>query len=165
MSIYVARSPYRTSFNKPRLKISFPEFGGLFKHRAYRRARPHLEAAPRAISRDVSSSMINNIKTRTLKMEFGPNAVIITLMMTAVLLSLLYLMHFNRVATKGYDLNRLDASRQQLLGQYDVKNMKLAEIKSLNNMIQSGKLEGMRRPANVMYVNGGTTAYASLNFN
>jgi hypothetical protein len=99
---------------------------------------------------------IRKIKEATLKLEFGPSMAIGGLMMIAVLFMLLYLAHFNQVATKGYDLRRLEADRQQLMNQYDIKNMKLAEAKSLTTIISSDKIVGMRRPGEITYVRGNT---------
>lgn len=96
------------------------------------------------------------IREATMRFEFGPSMAIGGLMVVAVLFMLLYLAHFNQVATKGYDLRRLEADRQQLLNQYDIKNMKLAEVKSLSTIIASDKIVGMRRPAEITYVRGNT---------
>lgn len=194
MSIYLARSPYRTSFGSgssiPKLKIRFPKISGLFAKKtvapavARRLSGLHLatgharlrggqdlhgaqsqlrDSRLNSTGRSNLFAMLGKAKTATLHYEFGPRSVMIGLMMVAVLLSLVYLIHFNKVATKGYDLNRLDASRQQLLTQYDVKNMKLAQVKSMDNMIQSGRMESMRHPSNIIFVRGGTAALASLN--
>jgi len=91
-----------------------------------------------------------------MKLEFGPSMAIVGLLLIAVLFILLYLAHFNQVATKGYDLRRLEADRQNLLDQYDIKNMKLAEAKSLATIIASDKVSAMRRPSEVSYVRGNT---------
>jgi len=99
---------------------------------------------------------IKKIKEATMKLEFGPSMAIGGLFLVAVLFSLLYLAHFNQVATKGYDLRRLEADRQQLLDQYDIKNMKLAEAKSLTTIMASDKVSAMRRPAEIAYVRGNT---------
>lgn len=101
-----------------------------------------------------------NIKSGKMKFEIGPTSMIIGLATVALTMSLLYLAHYNSVATKGYDLRRLEAARQQLMTQYDIKNMKLAEAKSLSVIAASDKVDGMRRPGEVTFVQG-TTAIAS----
>ena len=94
------------------------------------------------------------VREATMRFEFAPSMAIGGLFMIAILMSLLYLAHFNQVATKGYDLRRLEADRQQLLNQYDIKNIKLAEVKSLYNIASSTRASAMRRPGEVIYVRG-----------
>lgn len=101
-----------------------------------------------------------NIKSGKMKFEIGPGSMVFGLATIALTMSLLYLAHYNSVATKGYDLRRLEAARQQLMTQYDIKNMKLAEAKSLSVIAASDKVGGMRRPGEVTFVQG-TTAIAS----
>lgn len=93
---------------------------------------------------------------KNVKFEFGPFALIVTLLLIAVLISSIYLMHFNKVATKGYDLRKLEASRQELLSQHSIKDSNLAEVKSLNSMLQSGRLDHMRKPSEIIFVRGDT---------
>lgn len=86
------------------------------------------------------------------KFDFGPLSVIVVLLLAAVLISFVYLAHFNGIATKGYDLKKLDAERQHLVGENEIKSVRLAEAKALNTMIESGRLEGMRKVSNVIFV-------------
>ena len=97
-----------------------------------------------------------NIKSGKMKFEIGPASMIMGLAMIALSMSLLYLAHYNSVATKGYDLRRLEAARQQLMTQYDIKNMKLAEARSLAVISASDKVGNMRRPGEVTFVQGAT---------
>lgn len=103
---------------------------------------------------------VKNVKGKKVKFEFGPNAVIGCLLVMVAFLSCAYLAHFNQVATKGYDLKRLEADRQQLLNQYEIKNMRLAEIQSMNTIINSEKADSMRRPSQVDYVHGASVIAA-----
>ena len=96
------------------------------------------------------------------KFEFGPMTLIVALIIAAVVISLIYLAHFNKVATKGYDLRRLEADRQHLLGEHDLKNMRLADVKSMVNILNSQKVSGMRRVNDLIFIRG-NTALASLN--
>jgi hypothetical protein len=176
MSIYVARSPYRSSFSRaPKFRISFPNFSFLFAQRAAKRVRRQRPAVTHAAAPTTSlqgsvqrripgvslKESFAKVKGAIVRFEFGPSTVIVGLMVIAVLFGFLYLAHFNQVATKGYDLRRLEADRQQLLNQYDIKNMKLAEVKSLNNIIQSNRISAMRKPAETIFVSG-ATALASV---
>ena len=185
--MYVARSPYRTGFSTPKVKIAFPRIASLFKGgfgktRRIDRAQnfnqrvavgQNLVLAPvfaHSGSGKVAAKpgksfaqIVEQFREKTINYEVGPNTVMFGLMFFAAILSMLYLLHFNQVATKGYDINRLDASHSQLLSQWDVRNMQLAQIKSLNYILGSGRIDGMRTPDKVQYVNGGMTAVASLN--
>jgi hypothetical protein len=107
------------------------------------------------------SGAAGKMRAATLKMEFGPTTAISGLAVVAILMSLLYLMNFNQVATKGYDLRRLEVARQQLLNQYEIKNMKLTETKALSSIISSDRISAMRQPGEVTFVRG-NTAIASV---
>ncbi len=97
-----------------------------------------------------------------LKISFGPAGVMVTLFVLAMGASMLYLMHFNQVATKGYDLKRLEVDRQQLLDQHQFENIKLAEVKSMNSILHSTRLQRMVNLNKVDFV-GGDTVLASAN--
>ncbi len=99
---------------------------------------------------------LGRIKNLTSRFEFGTSLVIGGMAVIAVLLGLLYLAHFNRVATKGYDLHRLEADHRQLINQYEIANMKMAGVLSLNNMIKSGKMDAMRKPNAWIFVHANT---------
>lgn len=102
-----------------------------------------------------------NIRSGRMKVVIQPSMVIIGLILVAVSLSLVQLAHYNLVSTKGYELRRLEADRQQLLGSFEVKNMKLAEVKSLSEIAGSVRASAMVRPATIEYVRG-NTALAKL---
>jgi len=101
-------------------------------------------------------SVAKNLKGGVRKFEIGPGTVMIGMMGFALLLSLTYLVHFNQVATKGYELRRLEADRQQLMSQYEIKNMRLAEVKALSYISDSDTAKVMRRPGEVSFVRGNT---------
>lgn len=102
-----------------------------------------------------------NIKSGKMKIVIQPGMVMMGLIVVAVSLSLIQLAHFNLVATKGYELRRLEADRQQLLSSYEIKNMKLAEVKSLSGIAGSDRASAMVRPASVEFMRG-NTALAKL---
>jgi len=85
-----------------------------------------------------------------------PSTIIIGLFVIAASLSFIQLAHYNKVSTKGYELRRLEADRQQLMTQYELKNMKVAEAKSMSVIAVSDKTASMVRPANVEYIRGNT---------
>jgi hypothetical protein len=98
----------------------------------------------------------NNVCGAVMKFRFSPITAIVGLFVVGVLMGLGYLTHFNQVATKGYDLRRLEADRQQLMNQNDIKNMKIAEAQSMARVIGSDRVSVMRRPAQLIYVRGNT---------
>ena len=173
MAIYVASSPYRSFTGRRELKVSFPKLAGFFKKRRSLRSAtlPRRVAGSGVSGNGVSSAGISarNVATsaaiavraagkvrRFPGLEFGPVSVMVILFVIACLMGLLYLAHFNQVATKGYDLRRLEAARQQLLGQNDIKNMKLADAKSMARVVASNRVSAMKRPSELIYVRGNT---------
>jgi len=101
-----------------------------------------------------AKQFFHSVRSKKMNFEVGPGTVMVGLGVLAVVMSLAYLMHFNQVATKGYDLRRLEAERQQLLSQYDIKNMKVAEATSLAHIIGTDKVGKMHRPNEVAFVHG-----------
>ena len=153
--------------SRRRLKISFPNFGKMFaggfsgggSGGKIFSARPRRNRVMNSVSDATVRSrqaLSKKVREAVLRWQFGPATAISGLFVIAILLSLMYLAHFNQVATKGYDLRRLEADRQQLLNQYDIKNMKLAGVKSMANIIASDRVGAMRKPGEVTYVRGNT---------
>jgi hypothetical protein len=186
MSIYVAQSPYRSSFSRPRFSISFPNLKGLFGRKKSSPVRNAgipagggISLQERRLNRETAGNgsfggnyaergrrktsatslfadTAGKVVRATFKIQFGPTFAIVGLFIAAVLMGVMYLAHFNQVATKGYDLRRLEADRQQLMNQNDIKNMKLAEAKSMTRVIASDRVSVMKRPAELIYVRGNT---------
>lgn len=73
-----------------------------------------------------------------------------------ILISFLYLVHFNQVATRGYDMKRLEMDRQQLLEQYETKNAYLSRAKSLDAIAQSNRAGNMVKAGEFTFVRGDT---------
>lgn len=203
MSLYVARSPYRSSYSRSGLSSGlggFAKLGSLFKKRDSRidrsgsvfslkglrklrrqrktvsfvrgvNMRPRMNMSggfdsyfglagglKRGGGMGIKALIESVRKFKDVKSRyvFGPSTIIVGMVVIAVSMSLVYLAHFNQVATKGYDLKRLQADQNQLMSQYEIKNMRLAEIKALNAIAHSEKVGKMRRPSNVMFVSGNT---------
>ncbi len=96
------------------------------------------------------------------KFSFGPKSLIVVLGIVGLAVSMMYLAHFNQVATKGYDLKRLEIDRQSLLDSNESENMRLADVKSMNAILTSNRIQRMVNVRNISYVHG-DTAVASLN--
>lgn len=90
------------------------------------------------------------------KFVFGPLTVVAGLLFAAIFISFFHLLHFNQVATKGYDLRRLEMDRQYLLEQFQIKNMHVTDIKSLATIGQSSRAQRMVKAGNVFFMRGDT---------
>jgi hypothetical protein len=88
------------------------------------------------------------------KISISPVMMMVILFVMTMLLGSLYLMNFNKVATKGYILKRLEISRQELNNQSDLRTLNLAKAKAMNQIIASGALDNMRKPGKVSFVTG-----------
>ena len=113
-----------------------------------------MEAASGAKKVDNKQQTLTGAKT--LEIDINPVFAMVTLMLLAVLLSGLYLVNFNKIATKGYELKKLEVARQKLQNESDVTNMYLAKVQSLNNIMSTDRVSIMRKPAAVQYVVGDT---------
>lgn len=89
-----------------------------------------------------------------MKFEFGPMTLIVGLILLAIGMSLLYLMHFNQVATKGYDLQRLQADRQTLMDQNQISNMSIDKVKSMSSIFASSRIQTMHKANDIIFVRG-----------
>ncbi len=90
------------------------------------------------------------------QLQFGPMTLIVGLVFVAVAMSMLYLMHFNQVATKGYDLKRLEVDRQQLMDQNQMSNINIDKVKSMDSIMGSSRIQRMVKANNVSFVRGDT---------
>lgn len=89
-----------------------------------------------------------------LKLEIKPPIIIATLFIMILALGSLYLANFNKMATKGNMLKRLQVSRQELNEQADLSNLYMAKVKSMNSIMDSGRIDHMRKPSKIDFVLG-----------
>ena len=68
----------------------------------------------------------------------------------------IYLSYFNRIATKGYHLKKLEIEREELMNTKEVNNMQLSQVKALDYIRSSEKVKNMVRTNNVLYLRGDT---------
>ena len=80
------------------------------------------------------SSVQRGVRRSTLSSNvyIGTYSLMFLLVVFICLMSILFLIHYNNIATKGYVLKRLEVERQQLLSEREVKDMHLSEIRSLD---------------------------------
>ncbi len=87
-----------------------------------------------------------------MRFDISQTTIMFGLLFMAAILGVLYLFTFNNVSTKGYELRRLEISRQELKKQHDLNNLALAKAKSLDYMIESNNLDAMIKANNVEFV-------------
>lgn len=79
---------------------------------------------------------------------------IISMGITICFLSVLMLVHFNQVSTKGYTIKYLEVQRQELLQANEIIQKDLLEKQSLSMLSLSDKANSMVKPAQVKFVSG-----------
>lgn len=106
--------------------------------------------------RDEKAAQKSNVQVakEMVKLEVSPNMVIVGLFVGILALGGLYLMNFNKNSTKGYILKRMEISRQELKDQADLNTLYMAKVKSMNGIIESGRIDHMRKPSKVDYITG-----------
>lgn len=103
------------------------------------------------------------VSTEVVRFEFTPKSIMVGLGVLMFFLGGVYLMDFNKTATKGYLLKNLEISQQELQDQNDLKTLALAKAKAMNQMISSGEMEGMRKAGDVQYIYGDSSVIAKVN--
>ena len=92
--------------------------------------------------------------------EFGPYFLVSSLIVFVALVTVITLIFSTRQVTKGYMLEKLEVQNQELMKQNEEKEMRISQVRSLNYIQQSSKVQSMRKPGLVVYV-GGETEIAS----
>ncbi|MFH0776223.1 MAG: hypothetical protein V1936_01265 [Patescibacteria group bacterium] len=85
------------------------------------------------------------IRRRTLsnRVEVGTFSLMVIVILLALAVSLIYLAHANRTATRGYILKKLEIEKNDLRTQSEIWEQRVSEAKSLNAIEQSGILKKM----------------------
>jgi hypothetical protein len=71
-------------------------------------------------------------------------------------LSVMMLVNFNKVSTKGYTIKYLEVQQQQLWEEHDMIQKDLLEEKALTALSQTEKAKSMVKPTKMIYVSGHT---------
>lgn len=100
----------------------------------------------------------NNVRKHTLshKVEVGMTSLLIVTVILIGIISLVYLAHANRNATKGYALKSLELRRSKLLTENEVWDMQIARVKSLSNIQSDPNVLTMVKAEQPKYVRGDT---------
>jgi len=77
----------------------------------------------------------------------------VTILLIAII-SLVYLAHANRNATKGYALKNLELRRSRLLTENEVWDMQIARVKALDNIASDPKVLSMMKADKPLFIRG-----------
>lgn len=69
-------------------------------------------------------------------MRTGQYALMFALFLLICVLSFIYLARFSSVATKGYEITRLEIERNKLTSETEVLNVKIAQERSLQSLLK-----------------------------
>lgn len=96
------------------------------------------------------------VRKRTLsqKIEFGMTSMVFFTITLVAIISLVYLAHANRNATKGYALKSLEIERSELLTENEVWDMQIAQVKSLQTLENDPKIRQMVKAEQPLFVRG-----------
>lgn len=92
-----------------------------------------------------------------LTLEVGPYMLIVSLVVFIALMSVITLVFSTKEVTKGYLLKDLEAKRDVLLRDHEVKTMHLAQVQSLDAVKNSSKVQKMLRPDQIVFMRGDTS--------
>lgn len=79
---------------------------------------------------------------------------IVSMGITISFLSVMMLVHFNQVSTRGYTIKYLEVQRQELVEQNEIIQKDLLEKKALTELAATDKANSMIKPGSVAYVSG-----------
>ena len=82
----------------------------------------------------------------------GSFAMTITVVLIASFISLVYLSHANRIATRGYNIRTLEAERSAIITQFDIWNERVSKARSLAVIQDSLAAKALRPVETVEYV-------------
>lgn len=99
-------------------------------------------------------------KTLSQKVEVGMTSLVFVTIILVAVISLVYLAHANRNATKGYALKSLELRRSRLLTENEVWDMQIAEVKSLNSIQSDPKVTSMVKADSPKFIRGDTAIAA-----
>jgi hypothetical protein len=106
----------------------------------------------------IESKHSENVRKRTLsqRIEFGMTSLTFFTIILIAIISLVYLAHANRNATKGYALKSMELRRSQLLTENEVWDMQIAQVKSLQALENDDKIRSMVKADQPLFVRGDT---------
>ncbi|MCF7845708.1 MAG: hypothetical protein K9L85_00545 [Candidatus Peribacteraceae bacterium] len=105
------------------------------------------------------------VRRRTLssKVELGTFALMVVAVLLALAVSLIYLAHANRTATRGYVLKSLEIEKNNLRTQTEIWEQRVSEARSLTAIEKSGILSQMVDVKDPTYLKASLTSAEQLN--
>ena len=91
-------------------------------------------------------------KTLSQKVEVGINALVFSTITIVCVVSLFYLAHSNKVATKGYELKGLQEERSMLITENEVWNMKIARSQAIEKIKTDPVIASMQEVNQPQYI-------------
>lgn len=91
-------------------------------------------------------------KTLSQKIEMGINTLVFTTITLICVISLLYLAHANKVATKGYQLKNLKEERNLLMTENEIWNMKIARSQAIDTLKKDPLIAKMKTAGELKYI-------------
>lgn len=91
-------------------------------------------------------------KTLSQRVEIGVNALVFSTITVICVVSLLYLAHSNKVATKGYELKNLKEERSMLMTENEVWNMKIARSRAIEKIKTDPLIAQMKELKQPLYI-------------
>jgi len=106
----------------------------------------------------MDSNSQSNVRRKTLsqKVEVGITSLVFVTFTLITIISLVFLAHSNRNATKGYALKNLEIRRSQLMTENEVWDMQIAQVKSLASIENDPSIKRMVKADKPMFVRGDT---------
>lgn len=92
------------------------------------------------------------LPSRAFEFRLSPYFLMVSLVVSVCLITLITLMSSTSQITKGYTLDRLDDEQQDLVKQREIKDMKLSQVRALDAIRGSKKVQRMVRPGAIAYV-------------
>ncbi len=89
-------------------------------------------------------------------LELGPAFLITSLVVFVALITVIALMFSARQVTKGYVLNSLESAHQEIVKESERMDMQISEVRSLNFIQQSSKVQSMKKPNQIVYLDSDT---------
>jgi len=90
------------------------------------------------------------------RLEASIGALLFTSVAIISVLSLAFLAHGNRTATKGYEIKTLREARTDLLRENEVLSMQIADLQSLDTMANDETIRAMVKVEEPRYIRGDT---------
>lgn len=113
-----------------------------------------IESLPLALTLTNSSELTPGVRRRTLQEEVRLGAVSLTVVVVllALVISLIYLAHANRVATRGYAIKKLEIEKTNLITENEIWRQQVSEAKSLATIQSSGIVKKMVPVKDATYI-------------